>query len=119
MANQLYKVVSLLVSVLGSMLATTVFKKVWKLAAGDTRRRRAAGRPVRRDQGRDGPRRRTRHPAADRHLARGRREQAESEGRIGSDPGQRKAAVPQLLIPPVRRRRTSSQPATPLAGIRC
>src|SRR6516165_10869728 len=35
MAKQLYKVVSLLVSVLGSMLATTVFKKVWKLAAGE------------------------------------------------------------------------------------
>jgi Protein of unknown function (DUF4235) len=35
MSKLLYKTVGLLVSVLGGMLAAAIFKKVWKLAAGE------------------------------------------------------------------------------------
>ena len=35
MSKLLYKTVGLLISVLGGMLATALFKKVWKLAAGE------------------------------------------------------------------------------------
>jgi len=35
MIKVLYKAVSLLVSVLGGMLAGAIFKRVWKLAAGE------------------------------------------------------------------------------------
>jgi Protein of unknown function (DUF4235) len=35
MVRVLYKLAGLLVSVLGGMLASTVFKKVWKLTAGE------------------------------------------------------------------------------------
>jgi len=35
MAKLLYKLAGLLVSVLGGMLATAIFKQVWRLAAGE------------------------------------------------------------------------------------
>jgi hypothetical protein len=35
MTKLLYKIVAVLVSVLGGMLAGAIFKKVWKLAAGE------------------------------------------------------------------------------------
>ena len=35
MTKLLYKIVAMLVSVLGGMLAGAIFKKVWKLAAGE------------------------------------------------------------------------------------
>ncbi len=85
MIKLLYKPVSMLVSVLGGMLAGAIFKQVWKLAAREddapkaTDARRgwreillaaaAAGRDLRGGQGRCRPRRRRGHPQAHRRLA--------------------------------------------------
>ena len=41
MKRLLYKPVSLLASVLGGMIATSIFKRVWKLAAGEDEAPRA------------------------------------------------------------------------------
>jgi Protein of unknown function (DUF4235) len=90
MIKLLYKPVSMLVSVLGGILAGAIFKQVWKMVgreddapkaprpaglAGNAAGRHDAGRDLRRGQGRCRPERRRGHAQAHRRLA-GRRRRA-------------------------------------------